>query len=161
MRLNVPYYRQKTLYTCGPETLRMVLGFFGIHTTVKALEKQTQVAHNGTTRKNMVKALRFHGLHTHEHIGATLKEVRWFVKQGMPVVVNYREPTDEDTHYSLVVGYSWWKVILHDPFNGPNFSISIWQFKERWHGMHRSKNRDWVLAVSDTPIKNVPKCSRP
>lgn len=70
------------------------------------------------------------------------------LKQGMPVLIEYREPSSNEGHYSLVVGTRGKDILLHDPWNGMQFTMHAQELKNRWHS-HRTKekNRGWMMTV--------------
>jgi len=43
MKLDIPFYKQTTLLTCGPVALKMVLAYFGDKTQLKAIEERTGI----------------------------------------------------------------------------------------------------------------------
>lgn len=153
LKLKLPYVEQSLTYTCGPAALQMVLRYFdqkvGHARLVELLETNKDT---GTRRRRLVEAAQAHGMYVHEHVGASLAELLWFVRQSVPVIVNYREPDNEVGHYAVVAGFSWWRIILHDPWHGPEFRLPVWEFAARWHGQHKTTNRRWMLAISPQPI---------
>ncbi len=154
MRLNVPFIKQETDYTCGPTALQMALAYFGRTfpvTTLSAMASTTEKS--GTARKGMVRALNILGFQTHAHHDGSLDEVKFFLEQGAPVIVNYRDLKYNEGHYGVIVGIEEGKVILHDPFEEtPFIEIDAIQFDARWYGFHSKKYTRWLLAVSDQPL---------
>ena len=156
--LKVPYVRQKADYTCGPAALSMVLQNGGIKAPMDFLIKQCRAHKNhGTNRRTMAKIMREYGFACHGHSGSSVNELRQFIKAGVPLIVNYREHVVDDRHYAVVIGISADKIIMHDPYHGPNFTVSIPLFVKSWYGLHRTVNRRWMLAASnwvlDTPVR--------
>lgn len=149
--LNVPYVRQRLEFTCGPASVRMVLAYYGIKVGPLRAWWYTHVSHAGTTRRNLVRAIRIAGLHVHAHHNATVAEVRSFVQRGVPVVVNYREPHNNEGHFAVVVGVSDEHVLLRDPYHGPRFALSLDSFRRRWVGQ-RERHPRWLMAAMQRPL---------
>lgn len=149
MVLQVPYYKQDKVYTCGPASLKMVLGFFG-----KILKERTLVRHLGTTKdgtshKELINFARRKGFYCYVHEGASLHQLKHFIDVGLPAIVNYIEPSEDEGHYSVVVGHRNGNIIMHDPWNGEKFMIKEEDFKHRWHDHHRTFNcSGWILVLS-------------
>lgn len=149
--LKIPFFRQRLDYTCGPAVLQMVLAFHGVSATQEKLARICKTTKaTGTSRENLVRAARIHGVYAHKHSEGSLREISWFLASGIPVVVNYREPGDEEGHYAVVVGITPSQVMLHDPYHGRGFNLSRANFMRRWHGKHVNKNRQWLAAFAPT-----------
>jgi len=149
MKIKVPFCKQKNLFYCGPACLQMVFSFFGKR------ESQENIAHlantspqKGTSRKNMGKATAGVGFSCCCKNNSTIGEIKRFIKLGLPVIVSYTEPTTEEGHYAVVVGYTARKLILNDPFNGKEFSIKNEDFVSRWYDHERSRRfKRWIMIV--------------
>lgn len=102
----------------------------------------------GTARSAMLRAARSQGFTCRMNSSATWSDVLDCLKEGMPVLIEYREPSSDEGHYSLVVGTRGKEVLLHDPWNGMQFTMNAHELKERWHS-HRTKekNRGWMMTV--------------
>lgn len=158
MPLRVPYVAQRFDFTCGPAAVRMVLGYFGI--TVGPLRAwwYTRVRRTtGTSRRNLMRAFRAAGLHVHAHHSSSVAELRSFVERGVPVVVNYREPDNDEGHYAVVIGVSKKHILLRDPYHGPRFALEIPIFRRRWLGS-RPRHQRWMLAAMRHPLPLPPTC---
>jgi ABC-type bacteriocin/lantibiotic exporter with double-glycine peptidase domain len=146
--LAVPFYKQDKHYTCGPASLQMTLQFFGLRISEEELARLAKTSHAGTAHADLVCAARELGFHCYVNADAQLEEIKYFLNLGLPVVVNYVEPTDEDGHYAVAIGYTKNKIVLHDPWNGPNFTLSQEEFLRRWHDSTGSTHR-WLLVLSN------------
>lgn len=157
--LEIPFYKQKEDYTCGPVTIKMVLGFYGVKESVENLKNKCHVSETkGTTRANMIKVLKNFGLYVHAHADASLEEVGELLKKGKAVVVNFREPSSNEGHYAVARGISGGKIFLRDPYNGADFSLKIKEFTAGWHGYHKSVNKNWIMAVSQEEFTKLTSC---
>ncbi len=153
MIIDIPYFKQDTDYSCGAVTIQMILRHFGI---IKSEEKLIIKLHTddkyGTHHKPIIDYLTAQGLYCYVDTNSSLDALRHYIeKHNLPVMVHYVEPTDELDHYSLVIGFSENKVILHDPYNGPKFEISKEEFERRWHDAKREFPK-WMLIASTEPI---------
>lgn len=150
----VPYKRQWLDFTCGPVVLQMVLKYFRIPITRwRAIQLCRTARTTGTARRNLVAAVRSFGLHVHVHTNGTIRELEALTRRHVPVIVNYREPAEEEGHYAVVVGVTKKSIVLHDPYHGPHFRLTHAEFKQRWHGVHTRTNRRWLMAVAKTRIQ--------
>lgn len=151
--INVPYVRQIADHTCGPAALAMMLAYWRKPASQQQLIRQVQTTeYSGTTRKNLIRAARAAGLYTHSHSNASYAELRSLVQQGIPVLVNYREPEENTGHYGVVVAATASHLLIHDPYHGPAFKMPTALFQRRWHGTHHSVNRRWLLAAQAKPF---------
>lgn len=149
MQISVPFFRQKTDYTCGPACLRMLFAMHGKTVGEDAIARDTSTRERtGTARTAMLRAARKHGFVCRMSSNATWKDIIANLEKGMPVLINYREPSEEEGHYALVVGTSGKNVLLHDPWNGQEFSLDAKELKRRWLG-HRTKNieQGWMMTI--------------
>lgn len=147
--MRVPYYQQVFEYTCGPAALRMVAAF--LRRPIGRLQAITlckTTATHGTTRLNLIQAARSQNLRVHAHSNATLREIDALLRKKIPVIVNYREPQDEEGHYSVIIKVTNTHVVLADPYHGPKLKISRREFMSRWHGKHLRAHRRWMMGVS-------------
>lgn len=150
--LAVPFYKQDTTYTCGPVSLQMVLEFFGRRHSEKELSQLAKTEHLGTAHGEMVRAVTALGLYCYVNSDAALEEVKYFLNLGQPVIVNFIEPSSDEGHYAVAVGYDKRHLILHDPWNGPYFRLSFADFVRRWYDDGARRSHHWLMAVADRPF---------
>lgn len=157
--LDVQWEQQTTDYTCGPTTVRMLLGLHGATPTIDELStagKTTKGA--GTNRDGVVNALnQFQKAHEYQisipnHApvpadrnmrAALLNDVKGAIKQGHGVALafNGRMPGyrwDAD-HWVAIVGLDGDKVLIADPVSGKGTGANL-------------APTYWV-AINDLPIK--------
>ncbi len=147
VKIRVPYFSQKKGYTCGPASLEMVLKFFGVSVVQDRLEKVEKTKKDGTSHGGLIDAARKYGFYCFVDKNSSISMIKHFVGVGLPVIVNYIEPSDDEGHYSVVVGYNEKKVIMNDPWNGKNFEMSWSDFESRWHGQ-KPKSPKWLMVLS-------------
>lgn len=155
MKLNIPFYRQDTGYTCGPTALQMAFSFLGKFKSEKniAREAGTQ-SKTGTSHHGMIEAALREKFYCYVNEGSTLDELKYFIKLGHPVIVNYIEPSSDEGHYAVVTGYNNKHITLNDPWNGKDFNISEQSFLARWHDMHEGRHpcTSWIMVLGTEPF---------
>lgn len=148
MKLALPFARQHTVYSCGPASLEMVFAFFGDKKDEASLIKKAHTNEvNGTKHEWMINVARQEGFYCYVNSFSSIHEIRHFISLDLPVIVDYTEPTSGDGHYAVVVGYKKDQIILNDPWNGRDFSLSEKEFIERWKD-RLTKSHGWVMIVS-------------
>lgn len=154
MKLTIPYYAQKKDYTCGPATLEMVFSFLGHVKSQGKLAKSLKVRKSkGTANWQMVNGARKEGFFVYVNDDATIAEIKFFLHQGLPVIANYIEPSENEAHFAVVIGYGaiTGNLILNDPWNGANFRIREKDFVSRWYSDEK-KHKRWFMVVSRKPF---------
>jgi ABC-type bacteriocin/lantibiotic exporter with double-glycine peptidase domain len=148
MRINVPFYKQDTGYTCGPTSLQMVFSFFG------SFKSEADLAENlltnsviGTKHQSMIDVATRNGFFCYVNNSSTFLELKHFIRKGLPVIVDFIEPISEEPHYAVVTGIVKKKVILNDPANGKGFEISEKDFLSRWRDTSTHSER-WMMVIS-------------
>lgn len=157
MQLSVPFYRQKTWHTCGPACLKMLFAFHDKRIAERriALEAGTNRS-TGTPRKAMLRAARTQGFACKMSSNGTWSDIQQCLKSGLPVLINYRDPFDNEGHYALVIGMNEKNVVLHDPYNGEEFELPVRKLKELWLGYKtRSHHCGWMMTVE--PLSQATK----
>lgn len=158
MRLNIPFIKQKLIYTCGPTAMQMILKYFGksvTDTTLCAMSGTNE--RHGTNRQNIVSAFKVLGFNVHAHHSSSVDELKFYLDKKVPVLVNYRHFVDNVGHYSVVVGFEKGNIVMHDPYGEPFLVASVKQFDESWYGLHSKQYTRWMVAVSDQPLPVYPE----
>ncbi|MBI1999438.1 MAG: C39 family peptidase [Parcubacteria group bacterium] len=152
MFVDVPFYRQLTMYNCGPAALQMVFAYFNRHRCQKELARSLRTSkRDGTTHDELVREARRDGFYCYTNGDSTLFEIKHFISLGLPVVVDFIEPDGEEEHYAVVVGYKDGDIILNDPWNGENFKLPEEEFARRWH-YAQSIHKRWIMVLSSEPL---------
>ena len=147
MTTHIPHFRQLTDYSCGAASLRMVLAHFGTRLSEKRLAEELGTnARTGTTRKALAAAAKSRGLAVAARHHRTIADVARDLAAGQLVIVLYREPDEDESHYAVCVRVTKERVLLHDPWHGPAFSLSRREFLRRWYGTHRATPR-WAMTI--------------
>lgn len=148
-KLKIPFYRQRNEFTCGPAVLQMIFSFLGKFKKQDNLARALHTTKAGTYHSSLIEEARKENFFCYVNNQSTIHEVRHFINLGLPVVVNYNEPSTDDSHYAVVVGYDRSKVILNDSWNGKNFKMRESEFILRWHDyLNRHTCKKWIMVVS-------------
>ena len=155
MKLKIPFVYQETAYTCGPAVLQMAFSFLGKFKSEKRLA--TEAGTNsavGTTHQGMIDTALQENFYCYINQDSTIEEIKYFVKLGFPVIVDYTEPSSDEGHYSIVSGYQDGHIILNDPWNGKGFSLTTADFLSRWHDSHSGHRTcvQWMMVLSKEPF---------
>jgi ketosteroid isomerase-like protein len=157
--VEAPHHFQRTDYTCGPATFKMLLeAVWGLEVDEASLARRMRTNERiGTRQRTMTRFVQSLGLEAHEqHTDTTLDDVRQLMHDGHIVLVCYWLPDEDTDHYALVLEAGADHVILHDPWYGADQRLARSDFEARWHGDRRvGTRRDrWLLAVR-VPQLNV------
>ena len=128
--LDVPKYKQTTDYTCGPACLRVVLAFYGREVSEKEIAQQISTTHHGTPPSKLLEGAWSYGLKGRWRKNSSINDLRRYVEEGTPVIVNWF--SHDDGHYSVVVGVDDKKVTLLDPEDGKLHSMPHEVFLRVW-----------------------------
>jgi ABC-type bacteriocin/lantibiotic exporter with double-glycine peptidase domain len=151
MSRKIPYHRQANEWYCGPATLQMALGAFGIRASQRVLARASGTnTKNGTPRAGLVRTLRAKGLRSEARHGRSLAELAKTVREGRVTVVLYIEPEGE-AHYAVLTAVGRRRVLLHDPWHGPRYSLPRAEFLKRWRGTAKRWPR-WAMIVDKPPV---------
>lgn len=136
----------------------MVLAFLGERRTQEDLLRLiavegAELEQYGLANDALVAAARRAGYHTLVVEPATPGELKYFIRHGLPVIVNYIEPGEQKGHFAVVVGYGRFRrnIILNDPEHGKNFRISEQTFVSWWRSGFEEHER-WMLVISRAPF---------
>ena len=151
--LSVPFYKQETIYTCGPASLRMAFSFFGrqVAESTLASEVGTNDA-TGTERERMGEAAKTRGLIPHEKTDAAIKDLTDLYRQGIPSIVRFVEPSQNVDHYGVVIGIDGSNIVIHDPWNGPETVFDLGMFFMRWPCEYTRGQTCWLLGIGPESI---------
>lgn len=146
-KIKMPFVRQRTDYFCGQASLEMIFKYHNKNKTQEDLAKIMNTREKiGTKNSSMIDAVKSFGFHFCAKENSLINEIDIFLKNNIPVIVNYIEPSDEISHYAVAVGLNKKEIILNDPWNGNNFKLSKKEFLRRWYGFP-GEGKKWLLAV--------------
>lgn len=128
----------------------MVLDYFGISTpsqdTLAHVMKTDLVGENGTQHRKLADYLRSKDLIVRTSRNASFKDIEVALKAGLPPIVHYLEPAENDDHYSVVVELTASHIVLNDPWNGKDLTYTRKEFLKRWHDKAGVYTR-WMLTA--------------
>jgi len=99
---------------CGPASLKMVLDYYGVSVSEAEIARVSGASSKkGTSKEGLIKAAKHFGFQVFSKTESTLEDLRYFVKRGIPVIVDWF--SQDDGHYSVVVDIDKKNIILMDP----------------------------------------------
>jgi ABC-type bacteriocin/lantibiotic exporter with double-glycine peptidase domain len=154
MQLAVPYFAQSNSSACGAASLRMLFAFHGITITEQTIARRAGTTKkHGTSPAGLYRAIRSVGLKAKRSARVLWPDVRSALDAGLPVLVHYREPGSDESHYALAIGYDKRDVVLHDPAHGKAFRLPRKAFEARWIGfLNIPRDRGWMI-VAYPPVR--------
>lgn len=145
------HYEQKTNYTCGTASVRMVVDFYedgrnyDEDVLLRYLGSQPVVGTEADDVADFFKTYDYHVFHSE---GCSVKTLEYFVSRGLPTIINYRNQLGNVGHFAVVVGYTSKALILNDPWNGECHTVDKAEFEKLWVSGDGTKVR-WACV----PIK--------
>ncbi len=147
-KLLITFYKQKNAYYCGPAALEMVFDYFGERQPQEKLAKEAKTnKKEGTSNSEMIKVAIKHGFHCYASDNSTFFKIKHFIELGLPVIVNYIEPVENEGHYAVVSMINRRNIVLCDPWNGRNFKLAWPEFLKRWHNK-KNTHKKWIMVIS-------------
>lgn len=152
--LDVPYFKQDTLYTCGPTSLQMVFAYYGIRESEAALARELATdPEEGTAHERMIAASKRYGFYTYVNDHASFEELAYLLHaHEVPCIVRYLETGMNEDHYAVAVGLSDDEIVLHDPWHGARLRFPRAEFEERWKCDMLGDCSHWLMAVTRVPL---------
>ncbi len=151
--ITVPFRKQEKDHTCALASIRMVLEFYGVELTEEEISHVLSVSkETGAANHELVTTAQHHGFFTYVNENTTTREIKKFIKQGVPVIIDYLEPEEDEGHYAVAVDISAGKIVLQDPWFGPGFTLPLDEFVRRWQSKYMP-HKQWLLAISNKPIE--------
>lgn len=127
----------------------MVLGYYGISVSEKALSRESRCTlEEGTSLSGLRKAAKIHGCKTEVVDDGTIEMVRdWVEHMKIPVIVHWF--SHNTGHYSVVVRVTSTHITLMDPEVGKHKIFTHSAFSQVWFGFKRS----YIRSHSDLIIR--------
>lgn len=150
--INVPYFEQGTPFSCGPASLNMMFLFHGVQKTEEELSLRLHTNNTtGTSHGDMIRVAQEEGFYVFENDDSSMVEIGGLLKQRIPVIVHFTEPSENDSHYAVVVQVDGTHLMFNDPWNGEKITMEIDDFIKRWSSEKRSED-NWLMAISREPF---------
>lgn len=148
-------YKQTDDSRCGPAVVRSILNHYGIKVSEDEVAKACNHSYKkGCTNIDIKNALMEYGIGAHIWNDATIDELRYHVREGRPVIVDWFtsgvRPGLSDVpngHSSIVVGFRNSHIYLADPEIGDIRKVAIPDFMRVWFDWEHDE-----YLKSDTPI---------
>lgn len=151
-KINIPFIKQKTDYFCGPASLQMIFNYHRMNIDQEKLAEIMKTKEKvGTKKRRMIEAVKKHGFHFCAKNNSKITDIEELLENKIPVIVNFIEPSDEESHYAVIIGMNNDEVVFSDPWNGNDFRIDKKEFLKRWYGFEDNKKR-WMLATHRMPF---------
>jgi predicted double-glycine peptidase len=148
----VPYLKQETVYSCGPASLSMMFLFHDVRLSEKSLSERLHTnPEYGTLHSDLIRVAQEEGFYVYENDESSIVEIGGLLKLGIPVIVHFVEPSENDNHYAVVIRADDTHIILNDPWNGERTIMETDDFIERWSSEVRSED-NWLMAISHEPF---------
>lgn len=150
--VDIPHHGQETDHTCGPATMRMVLdALWGIRVEEGSLAERLGTRPCiGTRQRVLARFVDDLGLEAVvRHTDTDLAEVGRLMDAGHVVVVCYWLTAGETDHYAVVSRVDGDRIVLQDPWTGPDTELPLEVFDAAWRcdpGVPLRRDR-WLLAV--------------
>jgi ABC-type bacteriocin/lantibiotic exporter with double-glycine peptidase domain len=117
---------------CGPASIKMALSHWGYNFSEKRIAKLCGSSNKlGTTDKEMIVGLKKLGFDAVLKNNAYFKDIRVALKTGVPIVAWFSE---DDSHYSVVVGINKKQIAIQDPNSGGVYFYNLKTFRNIWFG---------------------------
>lgn len=153
---------QETLHGsfCGPASLKMVLGYYGVEESEKELAKLTNKDDNlGISSQDIKKAAESFGFKVEIKDFATYADIQQWLDKGVPIIVNwfsrgrydYDEDEVADGHNSVVIGLDQEYIYLQDPEVGRVRKINREDFLRVWFDF----SSDYIKKWEDMIIRQI------
>lgn len=132
---------QETESMCGPASLKMVLGYYGVEKSEKELAKICKTTKDlGTSNKSLKEAAESLGFEVKMKDNSTFEDIKYWLDKKVPVIVDwftrgradYDDSDIADGHYSVVVGLDNSYIYLQDPELGHIRKIKKKDFMTVW-----------------------------
>ena len=134
---------------CGPASLRMVLGYYGLSVSESKIAKIAGSSkEKGASVKGLIKAAKHFGFQVFSKENSSPADIKYFIKKKIPVIVDWF--LEDDGHYSVAVDIDKKNIILMDPSLGRKRRMPIEKFLRVWFdfpGKFIKKPKDLVLRL--------------
>lgn len=138
--LKITPFTQTDSSRCGPAVIKMVLDYYGIKVTEDAIcQRCGWTFELGCTNDQMKAAIESYGLDCVVYNNSTLEDVKYWLNQGIPVIVDWFTPGADPSlgdmpngHSSIIVDVDNKYVHLMDPEIGKVRKILREEFMRVW-----------------------------
>jgi ABC-type bacteriocin/lantibiotic exporter with double-glycine peptidase domain len=154
---------QETLHVsmCGPASLKIVLNYYGIEKSEKALSKLCKVDKElGVDDKDIKRVAEQFGFKVVVKNNSTFKDIEKWLDKKVPIIVDwftkgrqeYSESEVADGHYSVVAGLDDKYIYIQDPEIGKIRKLKRNDFMRVWFDFKGSYIKPSELIIRQTII---------
>jgi len=137
--LNVPHYLQSDDSTCGPASLRMVMGFYGLDITEKDLAAACGHSYElGCRSEDMACAAEGLGFDVILKNNSTISELSNIVNSGVPVIIDWFCGDPPEGHSSVVIGVDEKNIYILDPYLEEMRTVTKEDFRRCWFDFYET-----------------------
>ena len=140
LSVDVPYRKQQKEQWCWPAALQMVIMALHNRRVYQGpIARNAGTNKDGTGTRGMIVSAKKAGLPMDSVWHAKWVNLEEALEEGLPPIVSYNEPEDDDPHSAVLVGLTSRRVYLNDPWpkHGRNFSMTRREFYRRWNEQNR------------------------
>lgn len=134
---------------CGPASLKMVFDYYGVSASEAEIAKVAGATkEKGVSKAGLIKAAKHFGFRVFSKEKSSLNDLRYFIKRKIPVIVDWF--SEDEGHYSVVVGIDKKNIILMDPSYLRRRKFSLEKFLRVWFdfpGKFIKDPKDLVLRL--------------
>ena len=139
MTLDTPLIQQKYNYSCATTALAMVMSYhdkkiYDANEIWNASESDgPEVRRKGNDMHGLKKAAKKYGFTDYEfRNNLSTDDLRTYIAQGIPVIVNIRNYFGNSSHAVVVTGYDEKYLYINDPNISSKYKKNYQQFTENW-----------------------------
>lgn len=145
--MDVPHFKQKYYWTCGPAVMKMVLAHCKIKKSEESLARlmKTNKKHGTDHRQFPLVAEKYRLEYLIGRKNSTIKELKEVIKNGYKIIICYYLKKRGDGHYAVIKSIENGKINLIDPSYGPRHKFSVKYFKKIWFG--NKTHKGWYIGI--------------
>ncbi len=138
------YFKQKTIWTCGPAALRMVLYDFGIKKSEEQLIRMLDCTKRwGTKHKMFPRVAERYKLNYVVKRDADIDDLRNYKRRGYTIIVCYFHVKERIGHYAILHRIDDDDFYFVDPQFGPERRLNVTHFGRVWRC---PSERGWFIG---------------
>jgi ABC-type bacteriocin/lantibiotic exporter with double-glycine peptidase domain len=136
---------QQTKGFCGPSSLRMILGFYGIKKTEKEVAGIIGETREGCSTDKVVSAIKKLGFKVEYKVGSSIAELQKITDKGIPVIIYWTR--HGGGHFSVVYGVKNNRVYIADPRLKRKTSLDVKTFLPIWDDPDTEDEREMIAVI--------------
>ena len=112
--------KQLTKWTCGPASIRIIFGYYGVPVAEQELVERAGIRNDGTSNWQISYMANRYGFKYWGRYGGTIRQLEHFLKQGIPILICYQDygrANGLNGHFAVLTGIDSRWVEIADPAN--------------------------------------------